>query len=359
MSDDRILVVGGYGEVGRRLALGLEGTQRGRVILGGRHPVLGSSLESRRIDVDDPVSIDAALDGVGVVVACVRQREPHLLRAAVRHGLAYTSIAPPWIPWSATDELRTEARKTGARIVLAAGLEPGISSVLARIAAERLSGVDSVASALLLGLGDAFGPDSMAFIFEEVADAYSVTIDGAPTKLEAFERPTRVRFPDPIGTRTAYSMPFRDQLYFPSTLGARTAIARITFDPPWLAAALALLLPLGLRRSIRRGGGRGAARAVVERLRHVYRDCDSFALVVEVTRGNRMIRASLVGRHQADATAAGVEAIVEALHARESNEPGVFLAEHIIDASTFLARVARRGLVPRFEETSAVEGMRL
>lgn len=94
MKTDRILIVGGYGEVGRRLAAQLEATQPNRVIVAGRHPEQASGVPARRVDVDDVASIERALDGVGVVVACVRQREPHLLRAAVRRGIAYTSIAP-------------------------------------------------------------------------------------------------------------------------------------------------------------------------------------------------------------------------------------------------------------------------
>jgi short subunit dehydrogenase-like uncharacterized protein len=64
------------------------------------------------------------LEGIDVVVACVRQDDPHLLRAVLPRGLAYTSIAPPWMPWSALRELDAEARRTGARIIVASGLEP-------------------------------------------------------------------------------------------------------------------------------------------------------------------------------------------------------------------------------------------
>jgi len=35
-----------------------------------------------------------ALDGIGTVMACVQQRELHVLREAVSRGLAYTDIAP-------------------------------------------------------------------------------------------------------------------------------------------------------------------------------------------------------------------------------------------------------------------------
>lgn len=354
MRAGEILIVGGYGEVGRILAAELEASQSqpNRVIVGGRHPERATDVPARRIDVDDPGSIDAALDDVSVVVACVRQREPHLLRAAIRRGIAYTSIAPPWMPWHETQPLHEEAKRTGARIVLAAGLEPGITSVLVRAAADQLGQVDAVETALLLSLGDSYGPDSMAFIFEEVTEPYSIVVEGHARQVKAFERPSLVSFPSPIGVRRAYTMPFRDQLYYPSTLGATTAIAHIALDPPWLADVLSLVLRAGLRRALQGGGTRGTVDSWLGKLRRRYAGRDLYALVVEARGGGRTIRSTLVGRKQATATAVGVAAITEALWAHEVDAPGVWLAEQVIAPAPFLARLAAHGLVPVTEEHS-------
>lgn len=69
-----ILIVGGYGEVGRRVASQLDAQFGDRIVVGGRNPDRASDRRAKRIDVDDPASVDAALDGVGVVMACVLQR---------------------------------------------------------------------------------------------------------------------------------------------------------------------------------------------------------------------------------------------------------------------------------------------
>lgn len=345
----RVLIVGGHGEVGRRLASELEAAEAGRVILGGRHARSTLGLPAIRIDVDDPGTFAPALEDVGL--ACVRQREPHLLRAALERGIAYTSIAPPWIPWAETRPLHERAQRTGARLVLAAGIEPGITSVLARASADRLGGVDAIESALLLSLGDAYGADSMAFIFEEVVEPYAIRVDSREGPAHAFERPRSVRFPPPLGLRRAYAMPFRDQLYYPFTLGAKTAIARIALDPPWLARGLAVLLPLGLRKLLRRGSS-GAVRELIGKLRARYEGRDGYGLVVEVRRGRRMIRSSIVGTQQAQATAIGVAAIAEALWRGEVDPPGVWLAEQVIDPARFLARIGRRGIVPVVEDAA-------
>jgi saccharopine dehydrogenase-like NADP-dependent oxidoreductase len=351
MSSQReILVIGGYGEVGRRLAAILETAHPGAVIVGGRNPVRAGGLRSRRVDVDDETSIDSALEGVDTVVACVRQKGAQLLQAAVRRGIAYTSIAPPWMMWPEIEPLDAEAKKRGARIVLAAGIEPGISSVLARIGADRLGGVDAIETALLLGVGDAYGGDSLVFLFEELAQEYRVFVDGRHIPAHAFDRSKRVSFPSPIGERRVYPIPFRDQLYYPRTLGARTAVAWIALDPPWLGRVISTATRVGARAVMSRGPTNGALHRLTEKLRARYSDRDRFALVVEVRRGDRVLRSTLSGRHQAQATAIGAAAIAEALFSRETNAPGVWLAEQAIAPEPFLARLTASGLEPAIEE---------
>lgn len=347
----QILVVGGYGEVGSRIAGILEAAHAGTVVVAGRNPGRAATgRPARRIDVEDPAAIDAALTGVDVVVACVRQREPLLLHAAVRRGLAYTSIAPPWLAWRELERLHREAQGTGARIVAAAGLEPGISSMLARIATDRLEIIDAIETALLLGVGDAYGSDSMAFLVEELAQSYEILVDARLHPAKAFGAKTVVEFPDPIGRRLAYTMPFRDQLYYPHTLGARTSIARLALDPPWIARAISALLRFGARTLTQRAGPRDAIHRWTASLRRRYVDADRFALVVQARGGDRIVRATLSGRGQAQATAIGAAAIAHALAAREMNQPGVWLAEQVIDPDRFLARLADAGLVPTIED---------
>ena len=345
----RILIVGGYGEVGRRLAPLLTTAGPGTVAVAGRNPERAGGVESRRIDVDDPNTIEAALDGIDVVVACVRQQEPHLLHAAIRRGVAYTSIAPPWLPWPELQRVHAQAQRSGARIVAAAGLEPGISSVLARIAADRLGGADAIETALLLGVGDAYGADSMEFLVEEIAQSFDVLVDGALRPMHAFGSSASVIFPDPIGRRRAYAIPFRDQLYYPHTLGVRTAIARIALDPPWLGSLLSALVHLGAPAWIRRGAARRRIDRLTNALRRRYAGADRFALCVEARRGSHSVRATLEGRGQAQATAVGVAAIATALAAGEVDEPGVWLTEQVIDPQRFLVRLAEAGLVPIVE----------
>jgi saccharopine dehydrogenase-like NADP-dependent oxidoreductase len=246
--------------------------------------------------------------------------------------------------------MKAEAVRTGARIVLGAGLAPGISSLLARLGADRVGAVESVASNVLLSVGDSFGPASRTYLLEEIALPYTVRIDGTELPMRPFAGSARVTFPRPLGKRTAYLFPFSDQVFFPETLGARTALSRLVLEPPWLGTLLAALVRLRVTAVLRRRAG---AEERVQRLsawlQHRYEGRDWYGVVVEVQGARGRVRVGLVGRGQASGTAIGAAAVVRALVEGEVEQPGIWLAEQVIPPEPFLERLAARGLVPTVE----------
>ena len=185
-NSSQILVVGGYGVVGKRMAAQLAQWYPGRVIVAGRNErraaaacldVRGGS-SSRAIDVNDVASFGPALDNVGTLIACVAQPELHLLRACIARGVAYTDIAPRLAFWQGAEELRANAQKSGARILLGAGLCPGISNMMVQKLADSLGHLDRIETAILLSLGDEYGPDSLHHVIEAAAQSYSVHENG-------------------------------------------------------------------------------------------------------------------------------------------------------------------------------------
>ena len=356
--DTDILITGGYGTVGRRVAADLAPDYPGRVVVAGRSAekaaqlavALGKGTRGRQIDVGDPDSVEASLSGVGVVMSCIDQPEPHLWRAAIARGLAYTDIAPHLMTRRPTEAMRAEAARSGARIVLGSGLAPGISSLLARLGADRVGAVEKVEVGVLLSVGDAYGPASRAYLLEELSLPYAVCIEGSELPTRPFAAAARVNFPFPLGGRRSYLFPFSDQVFFPETLGARTALSRLALEPPWLGALLSVLLRL---RATAMLGRRAGAEERVERLgawlRRRYEGRDWYGIVVEVKGTRGTVRASLVGRGQATGTAIGAAAVVRALAEGEVTQAGIWLAEEVVPPEPFFERLATRGLVPTVE----------
>jgi saccharopine dehydrogenase (NAD+, L-lysine-forming) len=353
-----ILITGGYGTVGRRVAADLAPDYPDRAVVAGRSAEkaarlaaeLGHGVRGRRIDVDDPDSVEAALDGVGVVMSCIDQPEPHLLRAAIGRGLAYTDIAPHLMTRRRTEAMKAEAAQRGARIVLGTGLAPGISSLLARLGVDRVGAVESVKSNVLLSVGDTYGPASRDYLIEEIAVPYAVCIEGREVPTRPFGGHARVNFPPPLGKRTAYPFPFSDQVFFPKTLGAHTALSRLALEPAWLGALLAVLARLRVTTMLgRRGGAEERVRRLNAWLRRRYEGRDWYGVAVEVEGARSRVRASLVGRGQALGTATGAAAVVRALAEEEVKQPGIWLAEEVVAPESFFGHLATRGLVPAIE----------
>ncbi|MCG3174811.1 MAG: hypothetical protein GMKNLPBB_03100 [Myxococcota bacterium] len=362
MSEGRdILVAGGYGVVGRRIASRLAPEFPGRVVIAGRDErkalafsnELGNGSRARRIDVDDSASVSSALDGIGTVMTCVAQHEFHLLRTAIARGLAYTDIAPRLAFWRGAEEMESEARRTGARIVLGAGLSPGISNMMAANLARMVERVDQIETAILLSLGDEYGPDSLHHVLEAVISPFSVVLDGRRETATPFSDGRRVVFPEPLGERIAYLFPWSDAVYYPKTIGAQTSLGRFALEPAWTGGLAALLVRLGARNWLRRGGVLQGHQRAIDGLKRIYAGSDRFALVVTIRSGERVVMMNLAGRRQADVTADSAAEFARMLARSEAGQPGVWLPEQVIPHERFFTRLAAWGWKAAVEEQPA------
>ncbi len=353
-----ILVLGGYGMVGRRIAAQLASVFPAQVVIAGRDMQRAAALASevglgtraRRVDADDATSFGAALDDVGTVVMCVAQRDMQLLRASVERGLAYTDIAPKLAFWQGAEQMNADAQRTGACVVLGAGLSPGISNMMAARLAATVGPLDRIETSILLSLGDEYGPDSLKHVLASVTQPFSVFENGRARSALPFSEGARVRFPQPLGPRTAYLFPWSDVDYYPKTLGASTSVGRFALDPPWAGLAASLLVRAGARRWLSSSSASERGHRAIERLKRLSAERDRFALVVTAHAGGRAMSMSLAGRHQADATAAGAAEFARMLAAWEVQQPGVWLPEQIIPPEHFFRALALRGWKPELAE---------
>jgi len=353
-----ILVVGGYGVVGRRVASRLAQTFPERLVIGGRDEAkatalstdLGHGSRAKRIDVNDPSTIRLALEGVGVVLACVAQHDFHVLRAAVERGIAYTDIAPRLAYWRGVEELTLEAERTRARVVLGAGLSPGVSNMMAAKLAATLGRLDWIETSILLGVGDEYGLNSHQHLLEAMAGPFSLLEGGSRREAWPFSAGRRVSFPEPLGKRIAYLFPWSDVVNYPKTLGVRTAVGRLALDPRWIGAAAALLeAHTWSRRWLTDASGLDRGHGLTDRLVRLASGQDRFALVVSAKSGFRSARMTLTDTHQADVVAAAATEFVRTL-ATEEVPPGLWLPEQVIDHDRFFARLRSQGWSTRFEE---------
>jgi len=352
-----ILIVGGYGVVGRRIAAELAPDYLERVVVGGRNlaraeelaTAIGYGVRGRRIDIAEPPSIAAALEDVTVVISCIDQPGRTLLWAAIERGLHYTDITPHLTELgrgAAYDKIDAAARASGARVVLGTGIVPGISNVMVRALADVLGGADEIETALLLAASDVSGPASLDYFLQELSMQFDIRVDGKDRRARAFSAPRLVEFPPPSGAQLSYLFPFSDQVLYPRTMRAKTALSRLAIGPAWLARLLAVMVRTGASRLMAIDAVR---HAIARRHRERPSGKDArFALRVDVRRDGRLGTATLLGHAQADAAALGAAGVARLLIEGEIVEPGAWMPEQIVNPGPFLSRLANRGLRVEF-----------
>lgn len=324
---ERVLVLGGYGAVGREAVAGLRGHVP-EIVVAGRDIAKARTVDGAipmRIDLrhDD---LDEALTGVDAVVMCAERENVRVAEACLRRGVHYVDVSASREILSGIERLNGLAVERKATAVLSVGLAPGVTNLLARAFIADSSGGNAEPGSTAPGstASDATGIDIGVLVGsgEHGPSAVEWTLDSLGEIGESW----RMRFPEPYGVRTVHRFPFSDQYTLPGRV--RTGLC---LD----SRALTALLPrLARFRDV------GAVRAAARRVRV---GGDGFAVAVA---SGGSVRA-FSGRRQSRATGLAAALVVRRL---DGTAPGV---HHIEDAvgPDFLTELADEGFeLSRYSE---------
>jgi hypothetical protein len=311
----RVLVIGGYGAVGREAATAL--TAHADVLVAGRHPerarpVPGTS--SVRLDLAHDDQIAAALDGADTVLMCAENGNARVAEAALARGIGYVDISATPAVLSAIEQLHGPGTA-----VLSVGLAPGVTNLLSRHVSERAPG-SPVRIGVLLGSGERHGTAAVEW-----------TVDGLGQEMPAGPSSWAAAFPEPYGRRTVHAFPFADQHTLRSTLGVADVRTGLALDSRLMTGLLGAAGRPAVAGLLKR---RPAIRqAAVKALGAVHVGSDGFAVTVEAG----AVVASFSGRRQSRATGLFAAQVIRRL----PNLPaGVHHIEQLVDPTEFLTELA-------------------
>lgn len=349
MQDDKILVVGGYGAVGRVAATHLARHYPGRVYAGGRNEGKAERLAEEtngavrplRFDMNDDGVVQEQLPRFRTVVVSIERGDDRFVRRCLELGLNYLEVAASHGRQREILDLHPLAVEKGAAADAGVGLVPGLSNLIAADVARQLGGAEQVEVSVLLGLGEEHGKDAIRWMLEAATEPFE-SAGEQPGPVEPLTEPKRVRFPGDRMARRAYRFDFADQHALVESLPARAASTRLCFDSrpiTWLAARG--------RRWLRRAGAVDPERlmALSRLLRRLRVASDRFSVHVSVENDGRSATGWVSGRDEAHATGVVTGIAGHLLH--EGSYP---VGAHYVE------RVLR---LQHFREGLEAEGIRL
>jgi saccharopine dehydrogenase-like NADP-dependent oxidoreductase len=330
-SGDRLVVLGGYGAVGRAVAGSLAPVFPGRVVVAGRDGARAAAVAERighgvcpqRVDVTDPDGVASILRGAAVAVICVERENARVARACLERGVSFLDVSATTSVLASIGVLHDLAVQHGATAALSVGLAPGITNLLARQSHQRLPSATSIDISMCFGLAGDHGADSRRWV-----------IDGLSTRGDRAGRRARVALPG-SGRRTAYPFPFSDQDTLTAALGIPVT-TRLCFESALVTAAVFGLRATGTFELLDRIGAR---RLVDASLAGVRLGSDRFVVHAQASdeHGRRAV-ATTTGHGECRATAA-VAARVAMHLAAGAARPGVWHIDELVEPAAFLAEL--------------------
>ena len=212
-SNRTVAVFGGYGHTGAFIVAQL--LRKGlRPILSGRdiHKLktiaeAHGGLETRVASIDDPLSLDQAIDGATAVINCAGPfsvTSVPVIDAALRARMPYLDVvAEPDIAAATFERYADRARDAGVAIVPAAGFYGGLGDLLSTAAMGEWLQADEITLAYALNSWKpTLGTRATIKTAEERRGGRRLVFSGGRLELRADSAPTlEWTFPKPIGTQ--------------------------------------------------------------------------------------------------------------------------------------------------------------
>ena len=351
MMRDKILIVGGYGQVGRVVATTLGERFPGAVLAAGRNFsqaqalsfTTGRKVLPLELDLSQMHGIESLLHDVRLVVVCLEQSDTSFVRMCIERGIHSIDSSASYPFLVQVEQLDAFARQRGATGVLSVGLAPGLTNLLAKYCNDVFDELRGIDIAIMLGLGEAHGRAAIQWTIDNIDARFVLRRDGSEYVVDGFADPKQVEFPSPYGRRTAYRFNFADQHVIARTLGVDRVATRLCFDS---AAATYLLALLKRARSFSLMRNIGGQRALVALFGRLHLGSDTFVINVSadgsIDQTALTLSCSIAGRQEGYATGIVASLVAERVYTSACRS-GIVHIEQLFDPLAMFARIARYG----------------
>ncbi|MEB9895945.1 saccharopine dehydrogenase NADP-binding domain-containing protein [Bacillus cereus] len=339
-----IVVIGGYGHVGRTIFGILGERYPGKGYAAGRSreraericQSAGGKIRPLEIDIRKPIP-SAMLNGVKLVIMCLDQTETGFVRECFRAGTHYIDVSANGSFIRQVEQCREEAAAHGATALLSVGLAPGLTNLVALEAHRLLGETDQIDLAIMLGLGDVHGEAAIEWTADNMGARFDITQNGKQVEALSFTNRKTFDFGADIGSRQAYRFPFSDQQTLPRILDVPSVATRFCLDSPLVTGLLAGARRTGAVRLLQAGWLR---KRIIRSLGTLRFGGDRFAVKAEARGRSRegkhaLSECFLQGRDHSAVTAQ-VAAAAAVMLVDSPTPAGVYHIEQLTDLVTML-----------------------
>lgn len=347
---DKILILGGYGQVGRYVSMELMDVFPEKVFAGGRNmeKAISFSKETNgrvkpfHIDIYDTESFCKVLTDIALVIMCLSPKKIDFAKYCIENQIHYIDISPSNTLTSEIKSLENTVAETKSTCILGVGLAPGLSNLMVKKAKPCFDEIKSVDIFLMLGLGERHGIDGIKWLLDNINTEFLLKREHSIDVIKTFRNKKKTKFPKQLKIRTAYSFDLADQHTIPITLGLNNVSSYFCYDSSFVTKGVAILKNIGLFELLRFGFIYNLFVSIFNQLLNIIirlklcSDVYSIKLEIEGIKDNGKAKhlSSIIGNNNSSVTGK-VAAIVAKQIYEGKLKHGIFYLEEIMDFDFF------------------------
>jgi saccharopine dehydrogenase-like NADP-dependent oxidoreductase len=240
---NKVLILGGRGQIGSSVALDLLKYTQAQVTITGRstsgfssnlNEKFGSRLQYRTLDLVDDVGLTEAISGVDLVVHCAgpfRQRDTSVLMSCIAQGKNYVDVSDDRIFTQAALKHCTAAESAGITAVINTGVFPGISNSLVCQGAEQFDKPEEFRIYYVVAGSGGAGVTVMRTTFLNIQHSFDAWINGSWQQVKPYSDRETVDFPAPFGKSNVYWFDMPESLTLAQNFPVKTVTTKFGTFP--------------------------------------------------------------------------------------------------------------------------------
>jgi len=256
----RIVVVGGYGDIGSCVVEKLVEFSSHQVTIAGRNlkkardicGTLKGYVGALRVDADDRATLTSTFENFDLVINCAGpfyKYGANVATAAIETRTHYIDICDDPDPLPKLFALDAAAKRAGVTAITGMGWNPGISNLAARLGANLLDEVRDIRIAWAVGSGDSQGLAALEHTLHAVTGEIPVFRNGKQVMVPAWTEMEMVEFPAPLGEMSEFLFGRPEPITLPKSIKVKNITVKGCISPPWNNRVLRFVRMLGLTKT--------------------------------------------------------------------------------------------------------------
>jgi saccharopine dehydrogenase-like NADP-dependent oxidoreductase len=213
---NKVLILGGRGQIGSSVALDLLKYTQSQVIITGRSTSglpshlkeqFGTRLQYQDLNLADEAGLVDAIAAVDLVVHCAgpfRLRDTTVLKSCIAQSKNYVDVSDDRVFTQAALEHCPAAEAAGVTAVINTGVFPGISNSLVCQGAEQFDRLEEFHIYYVVAGSGGAGVTVMRTTFLNIQHSFDAWINGRWQQVKPYSEKETVDFPAPFGRSNVY-----------------------------------------------------------------------------------------------------------------------------------------------------------